>query len=234
MSLSFAEKCALWTTHKALCGRDTETFYYAPLTPDDVRQLNGVKHRLCSQEPPFLVFLERLANLSWHEFLEIATSPESDTPTAANLRNHLLAGAYHYLGLIAVEARRETGKLAPRPAWHEFGTAGVEISFTYVNARTEGAAPHQVPSWDEVEPWGPMNRVLRQELIVATVISAATMRKLVTPREGARLKLISQKRVLEELERAAIPQSVKDRLGAKVRASIAETEQAELPDFVAS
>ncbi|BGP38916.1 hypothetical protein JCM10449v2_002854 [Rhodotorula kratochvilovae] len=123
----------LWPAHKALCGRDTETFYLPPLMPEDVQQLERIKDLAYPpHDSSFTAFVTRFAQLSWTEFLDISTSSDADNLDTAGLRNHLLVAAYCHLGQVANDVRHETGKVAPLPAWHTFGTAAVDIVHAYI------------------------------------------------------------------------------------------------------
>ncbi|GAA5927541.1 hypothetical protein JCM3775_006012 [Rhodotorula graminis] len=198
---------ALRPTHEPLCGRDPDVFYLAPLSPADLEQLERTKgDTFPVTGDSFEHYIEKLFKVRpWPTFISLVTSTEPTSPSHATARNNLLAYSYLHLGAPILA---QPG-LPALPPWHLFGCLAADWIQRCTRPRPDTGVP-DCPSRDANRV---LNGLLRQELVRATIESAARGPDPAIDEFEARLwEVVACGRTLKELERAELGDEARTRL----------------------
>ncbi|GAA5841061.1 hypothetical protein JCM9279_000526 [Rhodotorula babjevae] len=199
-------------THAPLCGRDPDVFYSAPLSPSDLEQLERIKNDVFPiSGGSFVDYVAKL--LPWPTFISLVTSTEPTSPSHATARNNLLAYSYLHLGAPTLAQPDSTAL----PPWHLFGCLAADWIQRCTRPRPDTGVP-DCPSRDVNRV---LNGVLRQELVRATIASAARGAAPAVDEFEARLwEVVACRRTMRELERAQLGDEARARLVKEFREEV--------------
>ncbi|GAA5893966.1 hypothetical protein JCM8208_001293 [Rhodotorula glutinis] len=189
----------LWPSHKVLCGRDLDTFFLPPMTPEEVEQLKRLDDEAdkSSSAPPVT---------DWTTLSDILLSPAEADPVDEYLRLLALLSSYFRLYQAVVEDGL-SGKVSLTP-WITLSPRGRAWLVTY-NRVVYGLDRHTflTPQVTDAvragrSPFKVLGVLLRQEL-VATTLLYQVIRP--TPRleldEYNTLLEVSQRRAADDVHR---------------------------------
>ncbi|GAA5889970.1 hypothetical protein JCM8208_001184 [Rhodotorula glutinis] len=203
----------LWPTHKFLCGRDPDMFYFPPLSTADVARLESYKNEFFAEhDETFAEFVPNYLGLSWKNFLITVRSVDSlagdSTPTLLGCRNFNLVLARKHLYQVA-RARDPSLRIVDLPIWDPFS----DVAEGYVDRCVTLQAQEPAPTWDPADPWRALNAVLRQDLVRHTLfLKQRACQPDISQEEVGQLSILSFERAAAEARRAAVPQVAKDEI----------------------
>ncbi|GAA5891021.1 hypothetical protein JCM8208_003137 [Rhodotorula glutinis] len=231
-----SERCSriLWATHKFLCGRDVDTFYLPPLTPDEIEALDKVKGTpalvpgLHGQSLVAFItsgYPAPLSDFLWTTFWQRLTAPANDDPYEENKRLENVALAYDALGHAADRELFAGNPPLRRSPWHLFAKSCMAFHPEYCTAvaKMSGVTPGQA-SFDRATQLGSftvLNALFRQQLVHATIsCQAYNHPSLITEDESLALVQAGRRRAIRLLQASDLPDVVKQRLVAQARVGL--------------
>ncbi|GAA5922560.1 hypothetical protein JCM3775_005772 [Rhodotorula graminis] len=208
--------CALWPTHKVLCGRSVDNFYLPPLTAGEIQSLDEVKGT------PGLVPGLRGQSLTFWQRL---TAPANDDPYEENKRLENVALDYEFLGHAADRELFAGNPPARRSPWQLFAKSCMAFHIEYCEAvaKMSGTTP-EAAAFDKATQIGSftvLNALFRQQLVHATIACQSYNRpSLVSKEETLELVQAGRTRAVQLLEASDLPEFVKQRLVAQAQVGL--------------
>ncbi|GAA5945204.1 hypothetical protein JCM3775_003697 [Rhodotorula graminis] len=240
----------LWKSHKVLCHRDPNVFYLPPLRPDEIDTLREFQdvplrqgERLVDAAAPDQYGADLRAAMNEY-FTSIGEQGPLANPNLEHERLMSILFANEFLELARQAKLRRAGVLhdlaaTPPTPWEVLGRLGnILIDDYYIAIYALGEHPDLEAARNRVGrgPFNTLNRALRQELVSATItarligsVHVLGSNPIVSLPELARLQRKSQLAVLDELDRADLPPSVRDHLKVEYCADVDRQATGEMP-----